>query len=296
MTKIVFIGGTGRCGTNIMKEILSLHPKIASHPFEYRFIIDPDGIIDFYTTALNCWSPYIIDKKLRRLESFLMVLAKRYEGKERYVDWELNKHLPDYEQSVHELMDGLVDFKYSAIHYGVKEKRDLYFMGHRTKKELSRILGNFIKRIIDGYLESEVKEIYVEDNTFNLLFSRDILDLLPKAKFIHMVREPKDVIASLSKQRWAPKDKIKAALWTKSILDRINYLKKKIPRESILTIDLYELVDDTENVLRRICDFLKIPFHRRLLEIDLSRSHRDRWKTEFSLEELENIRKILDVS
>ena len=293
MTKIAFIGGTGTCGTNIMKEILSLHPKVASHSFEYRFIIDPDGIIDFYTTALHCWSPYIMDKKLRRLESFLMVLAKRYEGKEIYVNWELNKHFLGYEDAVRELMDELVDFKYKGIHYGIRGKRDIYYMVYRTKKELSRILGGFIRRLIDGYLESEGKELYVEDNTFNPLFSRDILDLLPEAKFIHMLREPKDVIASLSKQRWAPKDKIKSAIWTRNILDRINYLKTKIPGDSIITIDLYDLVDDTEIVLRRVCDFLKIPFHRRLLEIDLGRSHRDRWIKDFSSEELNSIRKIL---
>ncbi len=295
MTQIVFIGGTGRCGTNIMKDILSLHPNVASHSFEYRFIIDPDGIIDFYTTALNCWSPYIIDKKLRRLESFLMVLAKRYDGKEIYIDWELNKHFSGYEESVRDLMDELVDFKYNGEHYGIREKRDLYFMRYRKKNELRCILGSFIRRIINGYLKTEGKQIYVEDNTFNLLFSQDLLDLLPEAKFIHMIREPKDVIASLSKQRWAPKDKIQATYWMKDILDKVNFLKKTIPGKSLITIDLYDLVDETENELRRICDFLKIPFHRRLLEIDLSRSNRDRWRKELSYDELDQINKILDI-
>jgi len=276
-----------------MKNILSLHPKVASHPFEYRFIIDPDGIIDFYTTALNCWSPYIIDQKLRRLESFLMLLTKRYEGKEIYVDWELNKHLLGYEQAVRELMGSLVDFKYSGIHYGLRGERDLYFMGYKTKNELSRIFGGFIRRLIDGYLEREGKEVYVEDNTFNLLFARELLELLPEVKFIHMVREPKDVIASLSKQRWTPSDKIKAARWYKEVISRIEDLKREIPQKSLIVIDLYELVDETERILTEICEFLGIPFNEKMLDIDLSRSHRGRWKEEFSEEEFYSIRKIL---
>lgn len=293
MTNIVLIGGTGRCGTNLMKDILSRHPKVASHPFEYRFIIDPDGIIDFYTTALNCWSPYIIDQKLRRLESFLLVLAKRYEEKETYVDWELNKHLPGYEESVHGLLERLVDFKYSAVHYGLKEERDLYFMGHRRKKELSLTLGDFIRSLVDGYLKREGKEIYVEDNTHNLLFAKEILELLPEAKFIHMIREPKDIIASLSKQRWTPRDKIQAALWYKDVINRIDVIKKELPRDSVITVDLYDLIDDTEKILKDVCAFIGPSFSDKMFNIDLSKSHRGRWREEFSKDELGVVQRIL---
>lgn len=293
MTKIVFIGGTGRCGTNIMKDVLSLHPKVASHPFEYRFILDPDGIMDFYSTALNCWSPYIIDQKLHRLESFLTILANRYEEKEIYIDWELNKHLPGYEEVVRDLMDRLVDFKYSGVHYGLKSERDLYFMGYKTKNELSGILGSFIRRLIVGYLDREGKEFYVEDNTFNLLFARELLEFLPDAKFIHMVRDPKDVIASLSKQRWTPKDKIQAAQWYNDVINQINVVKKEIPRDSVITVDLYDLVDNTEKTIKDVCAFMEISFSDKMLEMDLSKSHRDRWKKEFSEDELEKINHIL---
>lgn len=293
MTKIVFIGGTGRCGTNIMKDVLSLHPKVASHPFEYRFILDPDGIMDFYSTALNCWSPYIIDQKLHRLESFLVILANRYEEKEIYVDWELNKHLPGYEEVVRDLMERLVDFKYNGVHYGLKGERDLYFMGYKTKKELSGILGDFIRRLIVGYLDRESKEFYVEDNTFNLLFAKELLELLPDARFIHMVRDPKDVIASLSKQRWTPKNKIQAAQWYKDVINRINVIKKEIPRNSVITVDLYDLIDNTEKTIKSICAFMETSFSDKMLYIDLSRSHRNRWKKDFSEDELEKINLIL---
>jgi len=293
MNEIIFIGGTGRCGTNIMKDILSLHPKVASHPFEYRFIIDPDGIIDFYNIALNGWSPYIIDQKLHRLESFLMVLAKKYEGKEIYVEWELNKHLPNYEEIVSDLLERLVDFKYNGVHFGLKKERELYFMGYKTKKELNRILGDFIKQLIDGYLARENKEIYVEDNTFNLLFAREILDLLPDAKFIHMTRDARDVISSLSKQRWTPKDKIKAAKWYKAVINQIDIIKKELPPDSVITVDLYDLIDEPEKILKSICRFIGISFSDKMLDIDLSRSNRYRWKKDYSPDELSLINQIL---
>ena len=295
MTNIVFIGGTGRCGTNIMKDVLSLHPKVASHPFEYRFIIDPDGIIDFYVTALNCWSPYIIDRKLRKLESFLMTLSGKQGKKEVYVDWELNKNLSRYEEEVRGLMGELVDFKYNGIHYGLKKRRDLYFMGYKTKRNLANILGGFIRRLVDGYLKQENKEVYIEDNTHNLLFAREILELLPEAKFIHMVREPKDVIASLSKQRWAPNDKVKAAKWYKEVISRIEDLKGDLPPKSFIVIDLYELVDDTERVLMEVCEFLGMSFSDKMLGVLLNKSNRGRWREEFTVNELKTIQQVLEV-
>jgi len=276
-----------------MKDILSLHPDVASHPFEYRFIIDPDGVVDFYTTALNCWSPYIINQKLHRLESFLTVLAKRWSGKETYVNWELNQHLPDYEKRVNTLMDDLVDFKYSGIHYGLREQRTLYFMGCKTRNELAQILGGFIRSLIDGYLKQKGRRIYVEDNTFNLLFARELLDLLPEAKFIHMVREPLDVIASLSKQRWAPTDKVNTAKWYRETISKIEVVKQTIPRKSLMVVDLYELVDDRERVLKELCEFLGISFSGKMLGVDLSKSNRGRWKDEFTDDELVAVQRVL---
>lgn len=279
-----------------MKDTLSLHPEVASHPFEYRFIIDPDGIVDFYTTALNCWSPYIIDQKLHRLELFLMILAEKWDCKETYVDWELNQHLPNYEKLVNALMDDLVDFKYDGNHYGLRERRALYFMGYKTRNELAQTLGGFIRSLIDGYLKQMGREIYVEDNTFNLLFVRELLDLLPDAKFIHMVREPLDVIASLSKQRWAPTDKVNTAKWYKEVISQIEAVKQLVPRKSLMIVDLYELVDDKERVLKELCGFLGVAFSDKLLDVDLSKSNRGRWKDEFTDDELVAVQRVLGVA
>ncbi|GAH66363.1 unnamed protein product, partial [marine sediment metagenome] len=159
--------------------------------------------------------------------------------------------------------------------------------------ELSGILGDFIMQLIVGYLEREGKEIYVEDNTFNLLFARELLEFLPDAKFIHMERDPKDVIASLSKQRWTPKDKIQAAQWYKGVINRIDLVKKEMPRDSVITVDLYDLIDNKEKTIKDVCKFMETSFSDKMLDIDLSRSHRDRWRKEFSKDELKKVNLIL---
>ena len=289
MTNIVFIGGTGRCGTNIMKYMLSLHPMVASHPFEYKFIIDPDGIIDFYTTATSCWSPYIINKKLRRLEIFLNLLAKADDEKKIYKGWELENHLPEYSEKCKNLIESLVDLRYTGFFYGLKGVSEIYFMRYRSRSELKNVLGDFIRDLISGYLEKTGKEVYVEDNTFNTLFVRELLELIPEAKIICMLRSPKDVISSLSKQRWAPDDKMDAAIWYKSVIDRWNAIRTEIPEESFMEVDLYQLVDDTENILKDVSEFVGLNYDKKMLDINLSKSNRDRWKDDFTEEENMNI-------
>ena len=46
--KPIFIGGTGRSGTTILKKVLQQHSNIVTIPNELRIIIDPDGILDLF--------------------------------------------------------------------------------------------------------------------------------------------------------------------------------------------------------------------------------------------------------
>ena len=74
--QVVFIGGTGRCGTSITSAILGKHSLVTTLPFEYRFIIDPDGIVDFFRSYAATWSPFMADRRLKRLERFLLTLSE----------------------------------------------------------------------------------------------------------------------------------------------------------------------------------------------------------------------------
>ena len=276
-----------------MREALSLHPAIASHPFAYKFIVDPNGLVDFYNTAVHSWSPYIVDNKLHRLEFFLKSLASKHHGKTTYVDWELNKHFPGYEDRVDALMKDLVDFEYEGIHHGLTSRRSIYFMGYRKRSELAHLFGAFIRDTIGSHLAEVGKSVYIDEGTHSLLFGLEILEFLP-AKFINMVREPMDVIASLCKQRWTPGDKIKSAEWYKHVMKRLEHVMEYMPRASVLTVDLYDFVDNTGDVLTRVCDFIGVPFSEGMLEIDLGGSHRGRWRQEFTPGEAEAIQRVLD--
>jgi hypothetical protein len=306
--KIIFIGGTGRSGTNILRKILNQHPEVGSLPFEHRFIIDPDGIIDFYVSFLQGWSPYWADKKITRLEKFLKNLGGSEsiiirgldkiiqlldrEGKiitpHKYSGWQLNKHIPNFERNTQKLVRELHSFSYKGKWPGMpsyKFSPKIKFAPFYKKKDLQKILSKFLKDNFYGFLVKRGKSIYVEDNTWNILFAKELLELLPEAKILHIMRDPRDVIASLKYQRWAPNNIKQCLFFYKAVIVQWLKIKKKIPRENLIEIKLEELVNCTEDTLRRITEKLNFDYNKKMLNIDLSEGHLGRWKEEFNTQE-----------
>lgn len=315
MVKIILVGGTGRSGTSILKETLALHPQAASLPFEYRFIIDPDGIVDFYAGFTAVWSPYIADRRLKRLERFLRTLARepwyhRLAGRliqwfdprgrllspRAYHGWELNRHLPRFEHHVDTLMSELIAFSFPACWVGTEGYTfhpRIYHSPPRSREELAPILRKFIHNVIGDLLKETGKAFFVEDNTWNVLLAREILEILPQARIVHIYRDPRDVVASFSRQRWSPRDKVQGALWYRSMMSRWFEIRSSLPPHSLYEVSLERFVREPKEVLQEICLFAEIPFHERMLQIDLSRSHSGRWKREFNPEEKRQVQEIL---
>jgi len=315
MPKMVFIGGTGRSGTSILKDVLASHPDAASLPFEYRFIIDPDGIVDFYASFSAIWSPYIADRKLKRLAGLLHTLADEplhhwllsrlirawnRDGKtlspRMYHGWELKRHLPNFERHTQRLMQQLVEFSFPACWVGSASYRfhpQIEHLGPRSRRELAGILGDFIRDVINDLLQQSGKGFFVEDNTWNILVARELLELLPEARLIHVYRDPRDVVASFSQQRWSPADKQQGARWYKAMMTHWFRVRSELPAGSTYELKLEELVAAPEAMLRDICSFIGVPFDERMLQVDLGHAHSGRWKREYTTPEKQAVQAIL---
>ncbi len=305
--KIALIGGTGRSGTNITKNLLSEHSQIATLPFEHRVTIDPGGIVDFYNSYFHNWTPFYADAKLKEFQTFLLSLAneslakkwinaiiKKIDSKGKkitpisYSGWELEKWFPGYTHSVLKLIDKLKIFEYSGAwpgsnHLSLNNK--VWFGEYYNKQQLAAILGDFLREIILSLLSSLHKQTFVEDNTWNILHGQELHEMLPDAKFIHVVRDPRDVIASFVKQRWCPDNVNQAIVWYQSIMNKTLASKNNLEAQCLLELKLEDLVKEKEAVIKQICGFIEIPFEKNLLQVDLSKSHSGRWKQQFSKED-----------
>lgn len=313
--QIIFLGGSGRSGTNISKDVLSRHPEIASFS-EYRFILDPDGIVDFYRAFGENWSPNLADVRLRRLERFLetvgrtplwhdiisRMLYRLYDkrgvklSRRQYHGLQLDRRIPNFRQHRRKLLEELVEFTYPARWIGTESytwRPQIYYSRPRSKTELAAILQKFVNSVVSEILLAERKQVLIDDNPYNILLAKELLELVPTCKILHVLRDPRDVVASYSVQAWAPTDKIQAAYVYRSLLHQWFEVKKSLPNNSFLEYRLEDLVQAPELTIRTICSFIGCEYKPQMLEIDLGHSHSDRWKREFSNHERQKIQEIL---
>lgn len=310
-TEVIFITGSGRSGTNILKKIFSQHPDVASLPFESRFMVDPKGIIDFYNTFPSIWSPYWVDSKIKELEHFLTSLSlNTAEKAERtriakatdpiglgitpppYAGWELDTWIPGYSRYVEELINALIDYTYPAIWPGTAEGKvnnHMYFSGRKDKAALAPMLSKFLNQCVQSIIKHQNKRILVDDNTHSLLFASDVLSLTPNAKILHIVRDPRDVISSLKTQRWAPNEVSQATEWYLNVMKQWESERLKLKPTQFLEIKFETVIHNQASELNAVLEFFEISTDAFHVDIDLSQHNIGRHKENLSQKEIEDI-------
>jgi len=304
--RVVFIGGAGRTGTNVLRDILSLHPKVASLPFESRITVDPDGVCHTLHCLRNSWSPFVSEvcikrhfeflEKLRRrnlLDKIAIVIEKAI-GQvgvkchlRRYKEWELGEHFPFFEEHMEKLRSDLCLLRYKGVWPGTSPKRvsPVLAVGYSDNDgHVSCAFGKFLRNLYWGYSSSSNKNLYVDDNTFNAVYSSSLLDLLPKAKIINVVRDPRDVVSSYLRQRWTPNDVPQAVRYHKEVVHAWWRSRSELHSDNYLEVKLEEMVHSPKKSLMKVCDFSGIEFDPNLLSVDLSKHNSGRWSRDISEE------------
>ncbi|MBD3404263.1 hypothetical protein GF420_15345 [candidate division GN15 bacterium] len=311
--KIALIGGTGRSGTSILTKLFSRHPAMCNVP-EWRFLVDPDGLLDFYS-SVDAWTPYVYDRRLKRLDHMLRVLSRRHPlwlifaalhrwDLLRLSRWNLRayyagintvRYCPDFKRLSAELIDKLNQFRYRGYWIGLPwlEKNELRYHYFPDKAELASMFGEFLRSVMQSVLDQQHAEHYLEKNTWNILWLDKILELLPEARMVHIYRDPRDVVASYTKQSWMPSDPAESAVIYRDLLKQWWLVRDRVPEESYLEISLEALVSETEPTLHRICDFWQVSWSDELLKTDLSRAHSGRWKRDFNDRQQAAVQEIL---
>ncbi len=297
----IYIGGTGRCGTNILKKVLCKHPDVCGLPFEPRYLLDPDGIFDFYEN--NMWSPYVVDFKLRRLKKILKRLGKRdlldhitiflYDllkinkrklTPPRYQKWELDKYIPGYSEHVDQLFNEIVEMYHYSYWCGsesFKRNNVALFSRKVSDPHVKKAIIRFIDKNIQSVINYYDAEVYVDDSTFNILHANDIQELCKNSRLIHIFRDPRDVLSSYLKQNWAPDNLDSAIKWYKSILAEWEGQKKKLPDSFYRELRFEDFIFNFSVEIEKIEDFTGIDFSQIQFQPSVEKANIGRWKNDF---------------
>ena len=214
----IFIIGTERSGSNLLRLILNAHSGIA--------VPHPPHIFQYFSKLESSYGDLEQAAPMNRLVDDVLTLLDTH-----IYPWEIKISPEKFNQDV--------------------EPRNL--------------LGVFAG-IYDEYLNHSGKRRWGCKSTFMIHHTDCILKSYPDARFILLVRDPRDVAASSRQSVFSPfHPYFTALLWRDQQLEGLK-LMKSLPRENIMLLQYEELIENPEPVIRNICDFLEEEFEPGILD------------------------------
>jgi hypothetical protein len=118
-----------------------------------------------------------------------------------------------------------------------------------------RFMATFIRQQFEAG-----DEIYwVETTPMNIPEANKLQELFPNALFINMVRDPRDVIASLLTKKWGPTTPLEGLEWIEKRLFAGHEALTQVKPEKKITVALEDLaINSREATYKKLLDFLKI--------------------------------------
>lgn len=132
------------------------------------------------------------------------------------------------------------------------------------KKAKNRQIGDIFRAIYDDYTEAKGKKHWGDKSDY-LDRMHLINEMFPDAKFIHIIRDGRDVANSVLKLPWGPKDIIQAAEWWHSHLILGRRMGSMLDKSRYTEITYENLVSNTESELKRLCEFIGEDFSEDML-------------------------------
>jgi len=273
----IFIGGTGRSGSTVLKSILSTCTISRSIPQELRFIIDPGGLLDLSDELGPKWTPQRADiglhnfrcllKDVSHHSNFSRILGKIAStiglSQNRYTNYALADYFGprQFQHSIELFFNDLG----ASIEPGYWAGTPAYAVPSRiqisrpvSKSKFSDCTRTLMHNLYSGLPGKSGAEQWIDDTPYNILESLRLLELFPDARFIEIQRDPIDVIASQVEQTWGSNKLQTITIQVKDIIERSKSVTNNLPSHTFMRVSLEELVRDSEGQLREIGDFLDI--------------------------------------
>ena len=285
--KPVFVGGTGRSGTTVVGDLLGLHQDIrTSVPIEIKFLANKSGLLQL---VFGRDTPDI-EKKIALLD--LRSRLRRYKRKRE-----------KFKKIQVEFLDRIWNTWWD-IDAPPPHGRGL--QSGITKQQLEKLLATLIfelrinrvwaaRRFMRNFISSQAahrgQKYWVETTPLNIAQGQRILKIFPNALFINMVRDPRDVIASLLTKNWGPTTPLEGIEWIQKRLIDAHHALRTIPAKQQITIALEDLaINKREQSYQSLLTFLGLqddPAMRAFFETELTpqAATSGRWKSEIATPE-----------
>jgi hypothetical protein len=209
----IFIGGTGRSGTTIVGDLLNEHPEIrTSLPTEIKFLANPGGLLDItFIRRENTDKPQN-KVSILNYRTYRKRKKKDQEKFSEFLDlvwskwWEIDAPPPHGRG----LISGITKSKLEALLFQFKKS---------YRRDRVKAANQFMLGLITSQDTAGEEKYWVETTPLNIANATRIIRVIPNAKFINMMRDPRDVISSLLTKNWGPNTALEGIEWIEKRLN-----------------------------------------------------------------------------
>lgn len=145
------------------------------------------------------------------------------------------------------------------------------------------------------YADSHGKKLYGEKTPHHALEAELLCSVFPDCRIIHIVRDPRDVVASLLRMPWGSRSAAaNARLWLRCV----TAAEQCSGRSNYLRVSYESLACEPDQELRQVCAFLGVEYSSDMLKAEsgndvdrwwfqrsrepVNRSRLEKWRTELS--------------
>ncbi len=133
-------------------------------------------------------------------------------------------------------------------------------------RDLPELSGTTATRAFyDLYAQKQGKSRWGDKTPGYQIRMLKILKIVPEARFIHVIRDGRDVAISQARKSSDPTPLDVAGKRWKSRILATRLRARRLPDSAYLEVRYEDLILDTENELRKICEYLDLRFDKRML-------------------------------
>lgn len=253
----VFIGGTGRSGTTVLGDLLNEHSLVrTSNPTEIKFLANRGGFLDVIFGSMNS-----------QIENRQKISIFHYRTYRERAQKELLQRSERFDEFVNKIWEKWWEIDAPAphgpgLHTGI-DKKDLQRLLDNYSKNIKRNPIQQARKFMESFIslqnDHKGENYWVETTPMNISYSHRLIKLFPKAKFIVIRRDPRDVIASLLTKDWGPSTPLEGIEWIEARLRSDHDALRAVAPNQVLVIHLEDLVTNSpEETYLKVLDFLQL--------------------------------------
>lgn len=110
--------------------------------------------------------------------------------------------------------------------------------------------------------------IWVDHTPENINYAPALLELFPRARIVHIVRDGRAVANSILPLDWGPNTVVRAAHWWQAMVREGLELEEQLPTDQIVRLRYEDLVREPEETARWLCGELGLAYESRMLQAD----------------------------